>query len=293
MKIGIVGATGLVGEELLKLFKEDNYPDITLFKRSDGYDFSKLDLVFLCTPASISKKLAPLAIASHAKVIDLSSAFRNNPDIPLILPAVNGYLLKKNPPLITCPNCIVAILLMVLAPLHEKYGIEKMQITTYQAASGAGKEGLAELLENKKPSIFPHSLTNNLFLHESAKLESGYCEEEEKIIFETKKILNDFSIKINVRSVRVCSLRAHSMAVNVTCKKDPIEARKILQKVKGIAFDPSPNPKLAEGKKEIYYGPIRKDLSSTNTLDLWIVGDQLLRGAALTAKEIGDSLIIK
>lgn len=293
MKIGIVGANGLVGEELAPLLKEANYPEITFFKRSDTYDFSNIDILFLCTPAEVSKKLAPLAIKSHAKVIDLSSAFRTHFDIPLILPSVNGYLLEKNHPLISCPNCIVAILLMVLAPLHNKYQIEKMQITTYQAASGAGKEGLSELLENKTPSLFPHSLANNLFLHESAKLENGYSEEEEKIIFETKKILNDFSLKINVRSVRVCTLRAHSMAVNVTFKNDPHDAFEILQKAENITYHPSPNPKLAEQKNAVFYGPIRKDLSSANTLDLWIVGDQLLRGAALTAKEIADILIKK
>ncbi|MBM3192929.1 MAG: hypothetical protein FJZ59_01695 [Chlamydiae bacterium] len=292
MKIGIVGATGLVGEELVKLLKEDNYSDITFFKRSDTFDFSNIDLLFLCTPSTVSKKLVPLAIKSRTKVIDLSSAYRNDPQVPLVLPAVNKSLLEKNPPLITCPNCIVAILLMVLAPLHKKYHIKKMQITTYQAASGAGKEGLKELLENKEPLVFPHPLANNLFLHESPKLETGYSEEEEKIIFETKKILNDSTIKINVRSVRVSTIRAHSMAVNVTFKKNPSDPALILEGIKGIFFHPSPNPKLAEGKKEIYYGPIRKDLSSANTLDLWIVGDQLLRGAALTAKEIADILII-
>jgi aspartate-semialdehyde dehydrogenase len=291
MKVGIVGATGLVGEELVRLLREKKYIEIIIFPRSEVYDFSKIDILFLSTPASISKKLAPLAINSGATVIDLSSAFRNDPNVPLILSPVNRHILENNPKLIACPNCIVAILLMVLAPLHEKYQIKKMQITTYQAASGAGKEGLFELLENKTPSVFPYSLTNNLFLHESPQLETGYSEEEEKIIFETKKILNDHSIKVNVRSVRVSTLRAHSIAVNVSFKKEPKEAMGILKKVAGITFHPSPHPKLAENKEEIYFGPIRKDLSTRNALDLWIVGDQLLRGAALTATEISDTIL--
>ncbi len=293
MRIGIIGATGLVGEELVKLLHEKGRKEITIFPRSEVFNFSQIDLLFLSTPAVISKALAPLAIDNGAKVIDLSSAFRNDPNVPLVLPPVNGILLEEKPALISCPNCIVAILLMCMAPLHEKYQINRMHITTYQAASGAGKEGLLELVENKKPSIFPYSLTNNLFLHESPKLETGYSEEEEKIIFETKKILNDSSIKVNVRSVRVCTLRAHSIAVNVTFENDPKEAMEILKEVKGISFHPSPHPKLAENREEIYFGPIRKDLSQTNALDLWIVGDQLLRGAALTAIEISEILLNK
>ena len=179
---------------------------------------------------------------------------------------------------------------MALGPLHKSFIISRMQISTYQSASGAGKEGLNELLQNLPPKIFPHQLLNNLFMHESPKLETGYSEEEDKIIFETKKILGSPGIGVNVRSVRVSTLRAHSIAINVTFKEDPIGAEAVLKKTQGIQYNPSPNPKHAEHKEDVFYGPLRKDLSQENTLDLFIVGDQLLRGAALTAVEIAIAL---
>ena len=286
MKIGVVGSTGLVGQELMRLLHQCGESEIALFSRSDGYDFTNIETLFLCTPSEVSKRLAPLALDAGVRVIDLSSAFRKDPDVPLILTEVNGSLLEKEPKLIACPNCIVAILLMVLGPLHKAFEIERMQIVTYQAASGAGKEGLLELVENKAPKVFPHSLTNNLFLHESPKLENGYSEEEDKIIFETKKILGAPKLKVNVRSVRVSTLRAHSIAVNVTFKKDPTNAYTILDQSRGIVFHSSPHPKLAEQKDPVFYGPLRKDITTKNSLDIWIVGDQLIRGAALTALEI-------
>ncbi len=288
MKIGIVGASGLVGEEVINLLLNLNHTDIKIFSRTDTYDFEAIDILFLCTPAHVSEKLAPLALEAGVKVIDLSSAFRKDANVPLILPEINGHLLEKHSNLIACPNCIVAIMLMVLGPLHKAFEISRIQITTYQAASGAGKEGLLELLENRPPKIFPHRLAHNLFLHESTRLESGYSEEEDKIIFETKKILNAPEIGVNVRSVRVPTLRAHSMAVNVTFNKNPQDAFLTLTAAKGILFHTSPTPQLAEHKKDIFYGPIRQDLSAANTLDLWICGDQLLRGAALTAIEISQ-----
>ncbi len=288
MRIGIVGASGLVGEEVVRLLKKRSHNDLTFYSRAETYDFKEIETLFLCTPSDVSKKIADLALVAGATVIDLSSAFRKEAAVPLLLPEINGELLEENPKLIACPNCIVAIMLMVLGPLHKEYEITKMQITTYQAASGAGKEGLLELLENRPPKVFPHSLSNNLFLHESPKLQNGYSEEEDKIICETKKILNAPDLKVNVRSVRVSALRAHSIAVNVTFKNDPQNAASILNRASGISFHPSPNPKLAEHKEEVFYGPIRKDQSSENTLDLWIVGDQLIRGAALTAVECLD-----
>ncbi len=285
MRIGIVGASGLVGEEVVKLLQKKPGSEIIIFSRSAEYDFRGIDILFLCTPAHISQHLAPIAIKMGAQVIDLSSAFRKDSNVPLILSEVNGYLLEEKPKLISCPNCIVAILLMVLGPLHKAFKIEKMQIVTYQAASGAGKEGLLELIENRPPKVFPHPLANNLFIHESPTLESGYSEEEDKIIFETKKILNAPKIGVNVRSIRVPTLRAHSMAVNVTFKQKPLDAHSVLNKAKGIIKHPSPTPRLAENKEEVFYGSVRQDLSTPNTLDLWIVGDQLIRGAALTAVE--------
>ncbi len=295
MKIGVVGASGLVGEEVVKLLHKYVIGEVVIFSRQSLYRFKGFDLIILCTPSEVSQQLAPLAIKDGARVIDLSSAFRKDPKVPLILAPVNGKLLETGPELIACPNCIAAILLMVLGPLHQEFRIERMQIVTYQAASGAGKEGLLDLLENREPKIFPHRLTNNLFLHESPQMSNGYSEEEDKIIFETKKILAAPNMRVNVRSVRVPTLRAHSMAVNVTFEKDPEGALEILSKTPGIQFHPSPTPKIAEDQHDVFYSSVRRDLSSEKSLDLWIVGDQLLRGAALTAVEIAiatSSLVI-
>ena len=289
MRMGVIGSSGLVGEAVVRLLVQRGFEPVIFF-RNDPLEFSNIDILFLCTPSEVSKKLAPLALDSGAAVIDLSSAFRKEFDVPLILPEVNGELLESNPKLISCPNCIVAIMLMALGPLHKSFIISRMQISTYQSASGAGKEGLNELLQNLPPKIFPHQLLNNLFMHESPKLETGYSEEEDKIIFETKKILGSPGIGVNVRSVRVSTLRAHSIAINVTFKEDPIGAEAVLKKTQGIQYNPSPNPKHAEHKEDVFYGPLRKDLSQENTLDLFIVGDQLLRGAALTAVEIAIAL---
>jgi aspartate-semialdehyde dehydrogenase len=286
MKIGVVGSSGLVGEEVVKLLKKSELFEVVIFSRQSQLRFKGFDLIFLCTPADVSRELAPRAIRDGARVIDLSSAFRKDDDVPLILPAVNGALLEKGPMLMACPNCIVAILLMVLGPLHNAFKVKRMQIVTYQAASGAGKEGLLELMENRPPKVFPHPLANNLFLHESPQMGNGYSEEEDKIICETKKILDAPDIQVNVRSVRVSALRAHSMAVNVTFEQEPEGALEILANSPGIQFHPSPTPKIAEHQEDVFYGSVRKDLSTEKTLDLWIVGDQLLRGAALTAVEI-------
>jgi aspartate-semialdehyde dehydrogenase len=286
MYIGLVGPRGLVGEELLFLLKSKLNTIPKIFGKDSILDFSNLDLLFLCTPSDVSRKIANLAIKQNIQVIDLSSAFRKDPDIPLVLPAVNSYLINNHSRIISCPNCVVAIVLMVLFPLHQKYKITNLHMTTYQAASGKGRGGLEELVNKSGPNFFPHPLHENLFLHESNLLENGYSGEEDKIIHETKKILNEPNLKVNVVAVRVAVKRAHSIALNVSFEESPDDCIEILKNSSGIEFHPSPTPLLAEHKENVYYGRVRKDLSKKNSLDIWIVGDQLLRGAALTAFEI-------
>jgi aspartate-semialdehyde dehydrogenase len=288
MNVGLVGPRGLVGEELNRLLKVKK--DITpkLFGRNSVLDFSDLDVLFLATPSDVSRKIVEQSKKKNLRIIDLSSAFRKDPNIPLILPYVNGDLISKETEIIACPNCVVAILLMCLYPLHKKYTITNLQLTTYQAASGKGRRGLEELISKSSASVFPHPLNENLFLHESELLENGYSGEEDKIIHETKKILNDPNLRVNVTSVRVAVKRAHSIAVNATFLKNPEDALKILKESKGIEFNPSPTPLIAEHKEEVLFGRVRKDLSKDNSIDLFIVGDQLLRGAALTALECLD-----
>jgi aspartate-semialdehyde dehydrogenase len=286
MNVGLVGPRGLVGEELLFLLKSKLNLHPKIFGRDTILDFSNLDLLFLCTPSDVSRKIAAHAIKQNVQVIDLSSAFRKDPDIPLVLPAVNSYLINNRSSIISCPNCVVAILLMVLFPLHKKYKISNLNLTTFQAASGKGRGGLEELIMKSGPEIFPHPLHENLFLHESTLFENGYSGEEDKIINETKKILDEPNLNINVVAVRVAVKRAHSIALNVSFYESPDDCIEILKNSRGIEFHPSPTPLIAEHKENVYYGRVRKDLSKKNSLDIWIVGDQLLRGAALTAFEI-------
>ncbi len=278
-RIAVVGASGLVGVELVNLLKTTNIPPkkIRLIARNEKYDFHNTDIVFLCTPSDTSKVLTPLALSQGAIVIDLSSAHRLFSNAQLYHPNIKQDL--TNTRLFSIPNCIVSIMLSVLAPLHAYNPIQRICMATYQAASGAGKNGLSELLEKKTPSIFPHPYEHNLFIHEN------FIEEEEKIKTETEKLLNIPKNSVHVRSIRVPVIRAHSMSLNVTFKKPFSEetAQKILHDQDGISFLESPTPKFAEGKNTVFYGPVRKDLSMPNTLDLFICGDQILRGSALTA----------
>lgn len=289
VQIAVVGDRGLVGRELLKLFPPQY--KVRTFGREEKPNFAGAKLTFLCTDAHSAKDLAREALQAGSYVIDLSSAHRKEAQIPLVIPEINGHLLQQGPRLIASPNCTASIMVMALAPLHRAYTIKRIVASTYQAASGAGYKGLEELLENKPPSVFPHPFQYNLFLHESPLEENGYSGEENKVIFETKKILNAPEIEIGVRCVRVPILRAHSIALNVTFEKSPVDPQALLAKAPGIAFHPSPTPQIAEGKHEVYYGPIRRDLSHQHSLDLWVVGDQLLKGAALNAFQIGVQLL--
>lgn len=288
VKVALVGDRGLVGRELLGLFPA--HFDVKTFARDEAPGFAGMDLVFLCTDAVSAKEYAKEALRAGSTVIDLSSAHRRDADIPLVIPEINGYLLEARPRLIASPNCTASIMVMALAPLHKAYTIKRIVASTYQAASGAGYKGLEELLENKPPSVFPHPYQHNLFLHESPLEENGYSGEENKVIFEVKKILAAPDIQIAVRCVRVPVVRAHSIAMNVTFEKPPTDALALLDSAPGISFHPSPTPQIAQGKHDVFYGPVRKDLSAENTLDLWVVGDQLLKGAALNALQIAELL---
>ncbi len=279
-RVGIIGSSGLVGTELVLLLENDPCvpKPLHFFGRSDHFEFEGLTHLFIATPSDVARKIAPLAIAQGVKVIDLSSAHRMSQDSCLFHPGFSFEMARQQ--LFSIPNCIVAIMMSVLAPLHKQFQIERIFVATYQAASGAGKEGLEELLFQKPPSVFPHPLHQNLFLHESAQ------GEEEKIVQETKRFLGQ-DVRIHARTVRVPVLRAHSMTLNVTFKNkvDTTELLAILAKEKSLRYSPSPTPKIAEGVQEVFYGPIRQDFTLKNSFDLWVCGDQLLRGAALTALE--------
>ncbi|MES2199765.1 MAG: aspartate-semialdehyde dehydrogenase [Chlamydiota bacterium] len=329
--IGIVGATGAVGLEILKLLKKRCFPVKTLRcfassrsvntplpfgedtiiveELSDSFALS-LDLIFFCAGSSISKKYIPLALKAGALIIDNSSAFRLDQDVPLVIPEVNPESLQNHNRLIANPNCATILMLMALAPLHRLAKIKRVVISTYQAASGAGLRAMEDLkLEtlahlqgtSYERTVVPHPYAFNLFLHNSPLHENGYVEEEIKLLQETRKILKDPSIQIAATCVRVPVLRSHAESINAEFHH-PISAEEaylILQKAPGIEFledyskNRFPMPIDATGKDSIFCGRIRKDLSQENTLDLWVVGDQLLKGAALNAIQIAEELYTK
>lgn len=331
VKLAIVGATGAVGNELLKVLERRRFPvrELRCFAspRSAGKkvffeqkeiviepltedSFKGIDIAIFSAGSKISREWAPIAAARGVKVVDNSSAFRMDEDVPLIIPEINPHALKDESKIVSCPNCSAAIMLMALAPLHRKFKIVRVVAATYQAASGAGYQAMKELqeetlayLENRpyQRHVMPHPYAFNLFPHNSAFTKSGYAEEEIKMLEETRKILEDDEIWVNATCVRVPVLRAHSEALNVTFSQ-PVtveEAYATLKDAAGLKIleDREANrfamPIDASGQDDVFCGRVRKDPSFPNTLDLWVVGDQLLKGAALNAVQIAELILRK
>ncbi len=325
-QIALIGATGAVGREILRLLEERNFPVETLrcfaSPRSAGKKvvfrgkkialevlrpshFKEISIAFFCAGRKISAEFAPLAKQAGALVIDSSSYFRGDPDVPLIIPEINPEALGRHHGIISSPNCVTTIMLMALAPLHRRCPIKRIVAATYQAASGAGQAAMEELqqetlahLENRpfERTVMPHPYAFNLFTHNSPLTESGYVEEELKMVDETRKILNDPKVQVTATCVRVPVLRAHSMALNVEFS-GPLsagQAYEILKTAPGLtlledrANNRFPMPIDATGKDMVYCGRIREDKTQPHTLELWIVGDQLLKGAALNAIQIAE-----
>jgi len=327
-RLAIVGATGAVGQEMLRVLEKRNFPlaSIRCFAspRSAGKSvlfrgvqipveplgpdsFQNIDLALFSAGKKVSFAYAPQAVAAGAVVVDNSSAFRMNSDVPLVVPEINPEAVRSHKGIVSCPNCIAAIILMALAPLHRRFQIRRFVAATYQAASGAGAIAMQELEEEtravleKRPfqrTVMPHPYAFNLFTHNAPMTESGYNEEELKVVEEAHKILGDDSVRIAVTCVRVPVLRAHSIALNVEFVQEPLvaEAKEILSKAPGVIVmedwekNRFPMPLDASGQDEVFVGRIRKDLSQPNTLDLWVVGDQLLKGAALNTIQIAETL---
>jgi aspartate-semialdehyde dehydrogenase len=312
--IAVIGATGAVGSEVVRLLFERNFPfeQIRLFaspksagksicgKRIEVLEnLDGIDLAFFCAGSQISKEWIP---KSKCLCIDSSSAFRTT--APLIIPEINPHAIKGN--LITSPNCAATILLMPLYPLHRLFGVKRIVVSTYQAASGAGAFLLKELqeetrayLENRQyPHTLPFPYAFNLYPHNSALNANGYVEEELKMLYETRKILEDDSIQLSATCVRVPVLRAHSIAANVEFKKpfSLAEVYAALKSAPGLKLfedrvsNRFPTPFDATGESEVFCGRFRIDPSQPNTLEFWSVGDQLLKGAALNAVQIGELL---
>jgi aspartate-semialdehyde dehydrogenase len=326
--IAIVGATGAVGVEILRVLERRNFPvgSLTLLAsaRSAGKTlefkgkpypvtelkadaFKGVDIAFFSAGAGRSREFAPAARVAGAVVIDNSSAFRMAPDVPLVVPEVNAGDLVLHQGLIANPNCTAAVLATAVWPLHQAAKIRKIVVATYQAASGAGAQAMQELEDQVRDyaagrelerKVFPHQIAFNLFSHNTKVAENGYNEEENKVIEEMRKMFHMPHLAIVPTCIRVPVLRAHSEAVTLELEKplSPEEARAILAKAPGVKVvdDPVANhfpmPIEASGDLDVHVGRIRRDLSNPNGLVLFVAGDQLLKGAAWNAVQIAEEL---
>ncbi|WP_185855306.1 aspartate-semialdehyde dehydrogenase [Blattabacterium cuenoti] len=327
MILGIVGATGLVGRIILKILEEKKFPikklyisasdrsvgkkllfnnkNHTIIKIHDLF-LKKPNLVLFSAGSAISKKWALKFSNIGSIIIDNSSAWRMDHDKKLIVPEINAHLLNKNDRIIANPNCSTIQLVMVLFPLHIKYNIKRVIISTYQSVTGTGRKALDQLENEKKGNlnykkVYPYPIYNNVLPHCDEFSENGYTIEEIKLMQETKKIMNDKKISVTATSVRVPVTGGHSESVNITFKDNPNinVIRKILFESEGIILfdDPYrniyPMPLYAQGKDEVFVGRIRKDLHFPNSINLWIVSDNLRKGAATNAVQIAEYLISK
>ena len=329
LRVAVLGASGAVGQELLQLLEQRRFPVAELLPlaspRSAGQSlgwqgraltiqpveasaFEGVDLVLASAGGSVSRQWAPLAAAAGALVIDNSSAFRIDPEVPLVVPEVNPEAAFSHRGIIANPNCTTILLSLALAPLHARRPIRRVVVSTYQSASGAGARAMEELrslsrtvLDGGEPvsEVLPHSLAFNLFLHNSPLQPNGYCEEELKMLHETRKIMGTPELRLSATCVRVPVLRAHSEAVNIEFHEPfPVEeARALLAAAPGVEllddFDANrfPMPTDVTGRDPVAVGRIRQDLSEPNALELWLCGDQIRKGAALNAIQIAELLI--
>ena len=326
--VAIMGATGAVGEEMIQILEQRNFPVDKLVllasKRSAGKkykfkgreypvevltkdSFNGMDIVLASAGGSISKEFAPHAVKAGAVVVDNTSYFRMRSDVPLVVPEINPKDIQKHKGIIANPNCCTIIMVVPLHAIHKKNPIRRAIVSTYQSASGAGARAMKELelqardvLEGRpaKKEVFPHQIAFNLFSHNSAVKEGGYNDEELKVIQETKKIFHDNKIKITVTCVRVPVFRAHTEAIylELTQKPDLKKIRAILSKAPGIKVvdDPVrnyfPMPLEASGGDDVLVGRMRLDPSNPKGLWLFVSGDQLRKGAALNAIQIAEIL---
>lgn len=332
--VAIVGATGAVGQELINGLDERNFPlkelrllasyrskgKIIPFRGEDlvvdectADSFGGIDIV-LFAGGSQSKQFALDAVKAGAVVIDNSSAFRMDPAVPLVVPEVNPEDIDWHKGLIANPNCSTIQMVVALKPLHDEAKIKRIIVSTYQAVSGAGKEGMAALEQEVKEyaaagkdpkfltaSAFPYPIAFNCIPQIDSFLEDGYTKEEMKMVNETRKMFHDETIAINATAVRVPVFRSHSESITIETEKplSPERAKELLSSAPGVVLQDAsekqeyPMAIFSSGKNEVYVGRIRKDISSANGLSLWVVADQIRKGAATNAIQIAELLINK
>ncbi|HEX2055017.1 MAG TPA: aspartate-semialdehyde dehydrogenase [Nitrospiraceae bacterium] len=328
-RVAVVGATGAVGTEMIEVLEERNFPVEQLVaiasSRSAGGtvtfrgedvsvelltkdSFQGVDLALFSAGADVSREFAPIAAREGTVVVDNSAAWRMEPDVPLIVPEVNRNDLFRHNGIIANPNCSTIQMVVALKPLHDRARVKRIVVTTFQSVSGTGREAMDELMEECKdvlsfkeptPKVYPYQIAFNCLPHIDDFLPSGYTKEEMKLVNETRKIMGDQSIQITATTVRVPVYVSHSEAINIETeqKLSAHEARALLAAAPGVVVfdDPSrklyPMPLDAAGKDDVYVGRVREDESIPHGLNLWVVADNLRKGAALNAVQIAECLV--
>jgi aspartate-semialdehyde dehydrogenase len=325
MKVAVVGATGLVGNVLLKVLEERGFPvdellpvasersaGGTILFKGQAYTLLTLseavaarpDVALFSAGGSVSQEWAPRFAEVGCIVIDNSSAWRMDPDKKLVVPEVNGDVLTDQDRIIANPNCSTIQLVMALAPLHKAFGIKRVVVSTYQSVTGTGQKAVQQM-ENERSGtegdkVYPYAIDRNVIPRCDVFLDNGYTKEEMKVVHETHKIL-DPAIRVTCTAVRVPVTGGHSEAVNVEFERafKIDEVRRLLDEAPGVALvdDPArdayPMPLHANGRDEVFVGRIRRDESQSNTLNLWVVADNLRKGAATNAVQIAELLVVK
>jgi aspartate-semialdehyde dehydrogenase len=327
--VAVVGATGAVGKEMVEILEERKFPvgELRLFASErtagetvsfmggdhkvallDKQSFSGVDIALFSAGEEVSREFAPVAASSGAVVIDNSAAWRMDPSVPLVVPEVNPEAALAHQGIIANPNCSTIQLVVALKPIHDAVRIKRAVISTYQSVSGTGKEAIDELIQQTRAllsfqevecRVYPFQIAFNLLPQIGSFDEKGYCTEEKKLMAETQKILGDASIRMTATTVRVPVFRAHAESVNIETQEriSPNEARALLSKAPGVQVYDDPSRKLypmpidVAGTDAVYVGRIREDASNENSLHLWIVADNLRKGAALNAIQIAEGLI--
>ncbi|HLA61955.1 MAG TPA: aspartate-semialdehyde dehydrogenase [Nitrospiraceae bacterium] len=326
--VAVVGATGAVGTEMIEVLEEREFPVARLVPlastRSAGGtvtfkgnevpievltkdSFAGVDIALFSAGADLSREFAPIAVKAGAVVIDNSAAWRMTPEVPLVVPEVNAHDIQRHKGIIANPNCSTIQMVVALKPLHDEARIKRIVVTTFQSVSGTGKDAMDELMaecqdllsfKSASPKVYPYQIAFNCLPQIDEFLPSGYTKEEMKMVHETRKIMGDQSIHVTATTVRVPVYIGHSEAVNIETERklSANEARAILSTAPGVLLydDPAhkiyPMPLEVAGKDEVYVGRVREDESIANGLNLWVVADNLRKGAALNAVQIAEHL---
>ena len=327
--VAVVGATGAVGQEMINILEERGFPaaNLSLYasERSAGKklgfqdkeilvkklttdSFKGIDIALFSAGAGRSLEFAPIAAKAGAVVIDNSSAFRMDTNTPLVVPEVNRHAIFRHNGIIANPNCSTIQMVVALKPIHDAVKIKRIVVTTFQSVSGTGMKAMDELMEQTKAllsfkevecKVYPHQIAFNCLPHIDVFLDNAYTKEEMKMVNETIKIMEDNTIRVTATTVRVPVFRCHSEAVNIETEKKitPNEARAVLSTAPGVMVFDEPKKNIyplaidVAGKDDVYVGRIREDESIANGINMWIVGDNLRKGAALNAVQIAEELI--